>query len=417
MSARSVSKGLLDARFKRVRALLALGQGGGGLLPLSRTAFIDGGRTGGQDGSIAEPFQTIQGWLNTISPTGSSVADNSAMELGLIAPCLNGYTENPVLPAYRNVELRAVYNALPGAPFELTGGLTWHNSVAGGGAHAPALATLSLHNLSVSGGFVVTDDVVNSQIFLSGDSTGAAMGGLLDLSAATKVLQVVAQDYSLLGGLTSVTGVAGAQVAVVDAQISGAVTCKAFISDGASVSSMAIDIGAAAQAATFVGTSFTAATTITGLGGSGVLFDGPSWLSLLESGGTVATSFVLVVGGFFGAPVEGAALADNVAHALTLSLNGTGATAGYTRGGNHYTLPVGNVIGADLVLTLGVGGALPGDGIRITRNEIASGHALVVKDDAATVLATIPANNRGFVDALFNGVHFVCAGCGAGVTA
>lgn len=416
MSARSISKGVLDARFKKLQALAGMGGSASGLLPLSRTSFVDGGRTGGQDGSIAEPYHAIQTWLNALSPTGVSVADNTAFELGLVMPCLAGYTENLTIPAYRNIEIRSENLQFAEPPWNLNGNVVWRNTVAAGGAHAPPFATTVFHNFGINGTVTVTDDAtVSEELFFCADELGSEVVGLVDTHLATDLAIIGAINYSFATGITSTTGATGAVLGFSGSgTLAGTYTCLAMSVDGCAVSASAINVGNGSTAGVFVNTVFTGTNTvITGLSGSILTFDGASWRSFREAGGSVVTSVVLVIGGYSAGDKPGANLTNAD---VSVALNGSGATAGFTgaNSGNHYTLPTGTLTGNHTV-TLLTAGALVGDSILITRFD-ATANTYTVKDDAGTTIAVLPASQKGSVLATYNGTHFVFTSGGAGLT-
>jgi hypothetical protein len=115
---------------------------------------------------------------------------------------------------------------------------------------------------------------------------------------------------------------------------------------------------------------------------------------------------VLVVGGYSGASVEGAALA---AASTSVSLNGTGATAGFTgeNSGNHYS--TASVTPTSVTLLTG-GGELEGDTLLISRTaSVAADLAVVNGGVGAGTIGTIPTGTRGFVLARFDGTNWVFA--------
>lgn len=117
--------------------------------------------------------------------------------------------------------------------------------------------------------------------------------------------------------------------------------------------------------------------------------------------GTLATAQLPVAGtlaAYLGSAmaVAGAALGDASA-TLTVA------------GGNCYTLPASTPLTANRVLTFGVGGTpLAGEVITVIRLG-AGAFTLTIQDDAATVLAVIPASTKAIASARWNGTHFADA--------
>lgn len=399
---------------RRGEAYPSAGGGGGGAsssVPLSRQRFIDGDTTQtGLNGSAAQPFKTIAQFL--ASRTNASVADATANYVGWMMPCLAGYVENVSFPAYASTELRGDSVSLaPGSSTSVTGSVTWANL---SGTHSASVAVAAMHNITVSGGVTVTDDVgAPASVFVfGGDEIGedsAAIGGLFDSSTTTNLSEITFTNAGVLAGLNAGTAANSASVLAVNSEISGAVAARSLIAIGTEFSCPTIGVNSTGSAS-FTGCLFFSGSNPVLTALAGASFDGPSWKSFIEAGGTRspagdAGTPVLVVGGNSGAEVEGAA---SVASSGTkdLSLNGTGATAGFqgSNSGNHYTF-IAQTGDATAHLLTG-GGEKSGDTMLITRADLAA-HDLTVTNNATTVLGVIPSGSRGFVKALFNGTDWV----------
>jgi hypothetical protein len=327
-------------------------------------------------------------------------------------PALNGYTEEVSLPPYASTELRAdSLGLIPGSGTVITGNVTWNNVA---GANAAVAALVSLHNLSFTGGFTVTDDVnaPSSFVAFGGDESGTSVSlASFDSHTTTKLVQATFLNASI-GGILAGTADTNADVVLHNSTCSTVLTANGLQAFESNLSCDNISINANNTAAFFdcrfaVGTT----TTLTSLGGS--VFDGPSWQSFVESGGIRAVgTTVLVEGGYSGAGVDGAALPTTGTN-TNVSLNGTGATAGYTgeHSGNHYSSLGLAADGASVTIKNG-GGEREGDTILITKKDLVA-HALAVKDTNSTLIATIPSGSRGFVLAQFTGGAWVLAQCGA----
>lgn len=421
------TRSVADARYKKVIALAwaALGAGGGGAnadVPLSHFKWIDGSNTslGTPNGAIAEPFRTIGAFITALGPSTSAL-ENSINQVGIVTPkaALAGYVENLTIPAYRNIELRALnLNQL------VTGNVTCAN-VAGGGAVAPTSGTaaLLLHNLAFTGNIVITDDgTVPMSLVLSGDELPASGPvGNIDVSGC-KACPLIAIDTMSVGGNIASTSAnaTGAAVQLDNGSVQGTIVCRNL---SAVSSSMSSNITVASNAnggfASFRNCTF-GGQTITGGAGTILTFDGPSYKSLLESGGSVAGAgvIVLAVGGYDGADIEGA----NITNAdISISIDGqaAGTTAGFTAGGNHYTCLSATLTGAHSVTCLQGGNLKDGDSMLITRGDVLgvpSAFALTVKNSVGGTLAVLPASQRAFCKVRYNGSEWVMVACGAGVT-
>lgn len=386
------------------------GPGGGAVaagVPLSRQRFIDGDTAqAGLNGSAAEPFKTIAQFM--ASRADVSVQDANANYVGWVMPALAGYVENISFPPYVSTELRgdSLSNVTPTGT-AITGTVTWDNVNPSGGFAADA-AVVTLHNLFVSGLFTVTDNGNSplSLVFFGGDETGRESarldGGFLS-SGTEKLGEAIFYNALIGADINAGTGAANAIVVLFNSVVHGSIIAKSFASFDSTIDAAAVTVSANSSAE-FHNTDFQSSTVLTSVGGDNT-FDGPSWQSFVENAGTrAAGTAVLVAGGYNGGAVEGAALTGA---STDVSLNGTGATAGYTgeNSGNHYSTSNGTP--TTVTLKTG-GGEKPGDTILITKEDLGA-NVLAVKNNAAATIATIPTLSRGFVLARFDGSDWVFA--------
>ncbi len=371
--------------------------------PLSRQKFIDGDTTQtGLDGSIADPFKTIAQFM--ASRADASVPDATAAYVGWVMPSLAGYVEATVaFPAYVSTELRADSYSDSSSGTSITGNLTWVNRA---GANAGNSPVATVHNISVSGSFTVTDDVgaPTSRVIFGGDEFGdvdVSLAGGFVSNTTTNLTNVVFTN-AVVGGIDAGATTDRAVVLLFNSLCSGAVTAQSLDALDAEFFGSAITVFASAF---FHDCAFGAPVTLTAPGGA--TFDGSSWISFLGNGGTRAVgTAVLVEGGYSGGGGNGAnLLADG--STTGVSLNGTGASVGYSgeNSGNHYKI-VGLSFGGGAVVLQTGGGEKPGDTILITKPDFAA-QAYAVKNNAAVTIATIPTLSQGFVLARFDGSDWV----------
>jgi hypothetical protein len=287
--------------------------------------------------------------------------------------------------------------------------VTWANIA---GANAAAAANVAVHNVTIGGTFTVTDDAGAplSAVIFGGDEagiSGVAITGGFD-SSATQNLSIAGFLNAIIGGINAGTNSTSASIELVNCSCSS-VLARSLSAVNTIFDAATITVNAAGSAI-FEGCTFALPTVLTCL--AGAEFDGPSWRSFAEAGGTrsVGTS-VLVVGGYNGAAVEGANLTDaNVA----VSIGGAGpVTAGFTgeNSGNHYS---SSGITDDRSVTLLPEGALDGDTMLITKKDLAA-HTLNITNggNAPATIGVIPSGSRGFVLAQFNAGDWVLAQCGS----
>lgn len=383
----------------------AAGGGGAGaaIVPLSRQRFIDGGTAQtGLTGSAAEPFKTIAQFM--ASRGNASVPDATANYVGWLMPSLNGYAEDVSFPPYASTELRAdSFSAIPGTGTIVTGNVAWPNV---GGAHAAGAAFVVMHNIVVTGNFTVTDDggAPASAISFGGDEIGdrsSQIGGNFVASGTSQLAVATFTNALISGNLEAGFTSNSADVVLVHSVCQGDVSAKALEAIDSQFNSSAITVNDS-QPAVFTGCEFTPGSNPVLTCLAGATFDGPSWRSFLEAGGTRSVgTIVLVVGGYSGGSAEGATTLPTATGTTNVSLNGTGATAPFTgeNSGNHYLSTGLNADGAVIKIKTG-GGERSGDTMCITKVDTAA-HALTIQNNAGTVIGVIPSGSRGFVLAEF----------------
>ena len=386
----------------------AVGSGGGGSNPLSRQRFIDGGTTSAGPGAAGAPFKTIADFI--ASRTTVSPQDSVSNYVGWLMPSLNGYTEDVNFPPYVSTELRA--DSLSGANagfggVVVVGDLNWNNAA---GAQVGAAALVTLHNIAATGTLNIVDDVnaPPSAVAITSDEVSGLTSsiGAINCRTTTKLQQIFISNSSVLGGINADNVRANAAAVICNgAQIVGAIAASALDAINSAFGSPSINtFGLQTYARCTFGLGTTPLITTTQ-----AEFDGSSWISFVEAGGTRAVGTIVVVdGGADGALVEGALLPTTGVN-TNVSFDGSGASVGFTgeNCGNHYS---STGLAADGASVTFVPSAIAstGDTMVITKTDLAA-HALTINNGGATpsLLATIPSGNRGFVKARFDGLNFV----------
>lgn len=381
----------------------------GALVPLSRQRFIDGGTTQlGSTGAIDAPYPTIAAFM--ASRGDASVQDATANYVGWLMPALNGYTENFSFPHHVSTELRAdSFSSATGLGTSITGTVRWDN-VGPSGPVPVDLAFAVMHNVSLSGIVFITDDggAPTTKFIFSGDEQYGSSVSLteFDSTGATSLVSATFENATVL---EIQAGAAG--VIFTNSQSPGLISGSGLVATNSNFGNAGgtFIVTATDGPATFTNCQFAVGSTPFLTCPFGATFDGTSWRSFAEAGGSreVGTS-ILVVGGYSGGAVEGAALTDAD---VSVSLNGQGVgiTPGFTgeHSGNHYT---STGITASRIVTLKTGGGeLPGDTILISRTNNNSAFTLVIHNNANVLIATIPVSARGFVLAQFDGSDWVFA--------
>ena len=422
-----------------IRLLAASGGAGGGALPLVRTRWIDGLTIVpaiDQTGAETAPFSSPQAWLNNaavfpVQP--ASLDDANTLEMGLTSPAPNdAWLPTPqvwTIPANRNIAVRAPYDgtSAQNATFT-TVTLGWANIAPTNPAFTPALAALTLDNLSIGAlTATITDGAGAAPSLLIFSGQNAVVAGSLNVAGSTffNALEVTNGATVTLsavtnpgGGPTFSTIVTGGSVlnttnlttkrmSAVGSTVhdTGTITST---TNGQSYSGCIINAvgltdttgGAFGVKLSFQNCTFTRATLLTAAVQE-ALFDGDSWVAFLAAGGTLsATTVAVVQGGFANGIVPGVNVASPAGNAATLAVTGQGATAAWATGGNHYVVPT---LAGNTTITLADGaaaGALAGTVINILRTDT-SGNSLTVNDATAGALATIPSS--GFATFRSNG--------------
>jgi hypothetical protein len=338
----------------------------------------------------------------------ASVADASANFVGWLTPALNGYAEDVAFPAYATTELRADSIPLaPGTGTVITGNVTWVN-VAGAFVASPS-ANVTMHNIAVTGDFTVTDDggaPVSSLVF-SGDEldqASATIGGTFVSNTATRLAAISFLNAVVADGINAGNAPGTSPSVVITNSIcAGPLTAGILRASNTTFSSASITLSTPGVAA-FLNCRFQATAPLLTCF-AGAVFDGASWASFSQVGGTrAAGTIVLVQGGYSNGAVEGA---DLTGASTNVSLNGTGATAGFTGSdsGNHYTCRSGTPTSVTLLVG---GGELAGDTLRITKANLGANVLAVINGGpGAGTIGTIPTNARGSVLARFNGTNWI----------
>ena len=383
----------------------------GSATPLTRQRFIDAGTSSPtHNGSSAQPYASITQFM--AARPNTSVVDATGNFVGWVMPAQNAYTENPLFPAYCSTELRASSFSLGGTGATINGSISWNNVA---GAFAASAAAASIHNINVLFGITVTDDVgaPSSSFIFSGDAIdgqllGVALQGGFDSHTATHLGTASFLNANISGSINCGNTANSANVYLTGTTVTaigGGVTAQTVISEGSTFAVSAITVKDGSTGSRILNSQFSLSPLLTAAAGGSITFDGPSWQSFVQSGGTRnITTSVLVQGGYNGAEVLGAritAIAGNV----NVSLNGTGATAGFTGGnsGNHYRA---DTLSGNSSVTLKTGGGeLVGDTILITK--FFDSFSLTVKNNAGTTLAIIAGGGIGFVLAQFSGSDWI----------
>ena len=388
--------------------------------PLTRQRFIDAGTTSPtHNGSIAQPYSSITQFMS--GRPNTSVADATGNYVGWVMPAQSAYTENPLFPPYASTELRASSFSLGGTGSTINGSVSWHNIA---GAFAASAAVASIHNVNVLFGISVTDDAgaPASSFIFSGDAVegpllGVTLQGGFSAPSTAHLATVSFLNASVQGDINCNNSGSSADLYLTGTtvtSVSGGVTARSVQADGATFIVAAIKVQTGNTFTKILNSQFILPPLLTAAGGS-MTFDGPSWRSFTQVGGTRnAATPVLVQGGYSGAEVLGAritAIAGNV----NVSLNGTGATAGFTgsNSGNHYRSDT--LAGNSSVTIKNGGGELIGDTILITK--FFDAFSLTVKRNDGTTLATIAGGGVGFVLAQFDGTNWILAESGGTSTA
>ena len=392
-------------RGRYARATYPTSPGAGGaasILPLSRQRFIDGGTPAAGPGAADAPFKTIAAFMAT--RTNVSVADASANYVGWVMPAIGGYAEAVAFPPYASTELRADSFSGPGQSASVTGNVTWVNKA---GAFASPNAAAVMYAIPVTGNITVTDDAgaPPSAFRSAGDVQGfTPLTGNFDASTTTKFTGVLFSNAAVTGNINAgsgFVGLAGSTVtgggAIVGTRVQGVDT---FFTVGSITASQPLTGVCTFQRCTFgPGVALTSPDVSR--------FDGLSWNNFIQGNGTrTAGTAVTVEGGYNAGIVEGAAL---TLAATSVSIQGKdpGTTVGFTgeNCGNHYSTSSATPTSVTLLPL-----ASQGDTMCISRTLIGGGSgalAVINGGPGAGTIGTIPALERGFVMARFDGTNWI----------
>ncbi|HEY8097759.1 MAG TPA: hypothetical protein VIE65_16970 [Methylobacter sp.] len=360
---------------------------------LYRQKYIDGDSLRGlASGSILQPYKTIQSFM--VSRTNTSINDATANYVGIVAPATLGYTENITFPAYASTEIRAQsYSLGTGtAGAVINGNATWTNA---SGAHIATNAVVTIHNISISGTITVTDDATAPPAtLLFGGDEGAGSGpvlGNIDSHTATH-LQSVCFKNATVSNINCGTSSNSASVTADTSIIFGSILANSINALNCTISVATITVNSSGSAI-FFNIFFYPASAPVLTCAVGALFDGKSWKSFVEAGGTRGTNTpILVLGGYNVAAVEGFPLPTS--GTTSVSIDGTGGVSpGYSgsNSGNHYSAD--NLTANSIVNVIGA--AFDGDTMLITKIS-PIGFSLTVQGHGNT-RGVIPSGFRGYV--------------------
>jgi hypothetical protein len=395
----------------------------GGDQPLVRTRFVDAltaTPSGSQNGATSTPYSSVPVWLAapSVGTPGVPIASDDDAETYTTAIVSGAPADAPgmaaspwTIPAYRNIEVRGLidqsWSASEGTTFS---DLAIHWSNADPHTFAPAVATLTLSRLNITGSLTLTDDgslpsalnlvgttggaiaaqVENQGYQLALDSLGASDWEFLFVTNCMLLMTAWSSSETLTTSLyaenafltasESPPGVGLLDVFVTNSTVSGVEWTfdEGFFSATAIDSStLDGDVLEFTGACTFGGVRLVAPST--------AYFDGPSWQSFLaDSSNTRLNVVAIVIGGYTAAPVAGANITG--ASNINLSIDGTGASVGFTQGGNLYT--VTSLTGNIQVSLLSGEGESPGDTLCVNRTD-RSGFTVTVIDQASSATIAI----------------------------
>jgi len=312
------------------------GGGSGSSTPLTHGRWIDGSTATAlatQNGFIGTPYGAIQTWLNNL-PASASASDSQAIQVGfLTGNAQNLYTENPVIPAYRSIELHGMQGFMA-----ISGNFTCTNTHAAAGATpAPPSVFHIFKNLLAEGLYTITDDgtVTSVAVF---EADGEVESEIVSVVAtgATFFVDCIAQN-EVIGSLTSTANSLGAVVFVEANASLGNATCNSIQANWCDLFGTAYTV-AAGTTSNLVFTEFTGTNpVITGGAGTIITMDQTTYQSFVSAGGTLAggAAFLIVpYSGFLAVPQRALAGA-NVIGGPGLTNNNifydtTGANVNYT---------------------------------------------------------------------------------------
>jgi len=420
------------------------GGGGGSSTPLARLRWVDGNTTvppGSQNGSESAPYDSPERWFASLgAPT--TLDDSATWQVGVMAPtAASAWNPNPqtwTIPPSRVILLTAFAQGLIIDPAFSPITIVWNNTAAAGATYS----RLGFERFVMGAVTMTLSDGVGSPVAdMSLDGSGSSELAFFSFNSF---------DYSAMNNADALF-IAGCGV-VVDALTPNATPGLQFIlsvfgvsaeyNAGDSESWFLVSVGDGAIIDFAGGTTLTAQVGLSCLSGQwsvpaitvvsgpttfessrflipcvltapgGAVFDGSSWASFREAGSTYGTTVVLVVGGYNQGAVPGANIdSSGGGPALTpsLALNGVGASAAFTQGGNWYTatvLSAGDTTTVSLLDGAGAG-AEEGDTLQITRTDATATAIFQVQD--ATIGAPFArlTGLPGFVKAVYHGGAWV----------
>jgi hypothetical protein len=408
--------------------------------PLARTKWIDGYTTvplAHQTGSESAPYQSPEAWYASLGPP-SSADDSITYEVGVISPtAADQWSPNPqvwTIPPSRVTLLRTFADGLIIDPSFSPLTIDWVNTPEAGATYSAT----KFERFSMASVNMTLTDSVGSPIadlgFMGQQELGTYEIDTLDYSGMSN-----ADSLQVTGCFASITTIVpnsspfllfalglgfqadfecGASswftINVTNGTLdaAGAPIVGIFGATFLEAQLAAMSMTSPSGPLTFERTTFLSAVLVQAPTG-GAVFDGISWASFLENGGTYsATTVVLVVGGFTQGAVAGAHITNPAGNAVSLALNGVGASAGFTQGGNWYTA---TALAEDTTITLldGAGaGAEPGDTLCITRTDTLP-HVLIIADAGTGTIVTLPADTQGSAVLSYNGTAWVAQTVGA----
>ena len=429
--------------------------------PLARTRWIDGNTLVApalQNGSTSAPFVSPAAWLNntTVFPVQpASLDDANTLEVGLISPTATDVWpagEVWTIPANRSVTLRAPAQGFTnntgshsvtnpqGPQGAVFSGVTmaWANTPPVNPAHTPVSATLVLDNLAMAAFVATVSDAAgsapsgfaftgpNGSYSGSLNLTNATQFGSLLINTANTVLTGVTNPLSgptfvtnIVGGNLTTTGLSTLSVTSIGGTYRDTATLTTTQGQtyvNSTVGAVKLKDTGAGQTISFTNCKFSQPTVVATSGGK-VVFDGESWSAFQTAGGTISNetggSVVTVAGGFMAGQVVGNGIFNPAGAAVSLAINGVGATATWTGGGNYYVVQ-GLIAPTTLtLLDTATAGAVNGTTLMIS-NRDTSGNALTVSDASGpTVLCVIPGNS--FAVFISNGVNWTVLMQGSGL--
>lgn len=420
------------------------GGGAGAVAPMARVRYVDGdvaGVTGANGasvvgGSSGGPFASLSALFASVG-VSTSVADANTNLTAYLAPAKSGYADAPVVPSYRSVSINglqtnaAFVGPLPSLQI---------NAVAGDGA-VPGTGgqIVALGSIEVAGAVDVNSDGSGPgvQLILDGAAIGSLDGssegftGLLILNSDNAVIgqtlcqnaginvegsvffgsDVSCQSVQQFGGEFVCLGTFTAADSIVlftespFSTFGGNVQCDSDFNSlfGALIGAVTwhntnTQGGTTFETCHFNGTTFNDANiafrnctfdlgstpVFTNTAGYVLRFDAASLASLYDTGAFGLTFpsdvVVMVDGGFRGGPIEQPTLMGDQDYSF--SLNGSGATAGFTSGANLFRVDPATALSAPRSVNLLAGGAEVGDTIRVSAPVFnAGGHGYTIIDN------------------------------------